>query len=98
MEVSPTLIAVVFGALLLLLIALAIAYSDKIRYKLLPPRCEVCGSRVEVRLVYEDFDPRDPFSLGSKFLCRDCEAKEITAQIERLRIQEPETQKKNDQE
>ena len=88
MEVSPTLIAIVFGALLLLLMVLAIAYSDKIRYKLLPPRCEVCGSRVEVRLVYEDFDPRDPCSLGSKFLCRDCEAKEIKAQIERLRIQE----------
>jgi hypothetical protein len=86
MQVSFGLIAMVFAALLLLLLALSIAYSDKLRYKLLPPKCEKCGKKEGVRRFYKDYNPKDPSSLGSEFLCPKCEAEELRAQLEHLRM------------
>ncbi len=98
MEVSLGLIALLVGALLVLLVALGIGYSDRIRYKLLPPKCQICGTKEDVRRFYKNFNPTDPRSLDVEFLCPECEKQESKEHIERLIIREqPEEKDKGEE-
>ncbi len=85
-EIVYGLVALVFTAIVLVVIALSILYSDKLWYRIFPPRCERCRRKGDIRPYCRDYDPRDPGSLSIEFLCPECRTEKDKEEFERWGI------------
>ena len=74
-----SLAILMLGAMIFVIIALVILYSNKLWRRLFPPKCDMCGKRGKVRGYYRDYDPNKPGSLEMEYLCAECEKKKEKA-------------------